>query len=82
MMSYTTLGLLLLATLKSIFDEICKQETAHYTLRHKIFMEYAYQHLFQRISKKWERANNKGNRIKGIENNRLDNKDNVHKRQL
>ena len=54
-LTYISLGMLLLATLKSFIDEFFKEkETVHYKARERVFMEYAYQHLFRRVSKEWE----------------------------
>ena len=58
-LTYISMGLLLLATLKSFLDEMLKKrETAHYIVRHQIFMEYAYQHLFMRVSQTWHPTTN------------------------
>ena len=52
------MGLLILATIKSFLDEFCKKnETANYKVRHRVFMEYAYQHLFKRQSRNWNLIN-------------------------
>ena len=53
-LTYITLGILFIATLRSFLDELCRnQETAHYIVRFQVFMEYTYQRLFMKISNNW-----------------------------